>query len=80
MTELLEKAMKAAETLSPQDQDEVAGVMLEMIEQRQHGSLLTEEQQAEVLRRLANPNRVLIPMEEVFTRLDRLRQDHEDRL
>ncbi len=55
MTKLLNKAF---ETLSkwPQDrQDEIAKMLLDWVEQQQSGLALTEEQEAEVRRRLSLP-------------------------
>ena len=69
MTELLDKAMKVVEGLPPDRQDAVAGAMLDFIEHDQ--SLhLTDEQIAELRQRLADPDPVLLSMDEAFARLD----------
>ncbi len=75
MTDLLEKAWSEVGKLAPEDQDEVAGVMLQMIDQRRGQSILTDEQRAELQRRLNSPSRIFVPMEEAFARLDRFWQD-----
>jgi urease accessory protein UreE len=49
-------------------QEDAARVLLEMEEQDKSTLRLTDEQAAEVRRRLADPNRKTIPAEEVFKR------------
>ena len=63
----LKIAYEKALSLPEEDQVEAAELLDEFVEQRTFR--LTEEQQSEVRRRLADPNPVLILQEEVFARL-----------
>ena len=55
-------------TWPPERQEDAARVLSEM-EKQDHSDLrLTEEQAAEVWRRMANPSKECIPAEEVFRR------------
>ena len=62
--EILERVL----TWPPERQADVAEVVTLMEEQEKSGLQLTDEQAAEVRRRLADPNRKTIPAEEVFKR------------
>ena len=55
-------------TWPPERQEDAARVLSEMERQDDGGLRLTEEQAAEVRRRLANPSGERIPAEEVFRR------------
>ncbi len=55
-------------TWPPERQEDAARVLSEMQRQDDSGLRLTEEQAAEVQRRLANPSEERIPAEEVFRR------------
>jgi len=56
-------------TWPPERQVDIAEIVILMEAQDQSGLRLTDEQAAEVRRRLANPNPNRIPAEEVFRRL-----------
>jgi hypothetical protein len=62
--EILERVL----TWPPERQAEVAEVVTLMEEQDKSALRLTDEQAAEVRRRLADPDRKTIPAEEVFKR------------
>lgn len=62
--EILERVL----TWPPERQADVAEVVTLMEEQDKSGLQLTDEQAAEVRRRLADPNRDTIPAEDVFRR------------
>ena len=55
-------------TWPPERQEDAARVLSEMEKQDHSGLQLTEEQAAEVRRRLANPSEKGIPAEDVFRR------------
>ena len=55
MTKLLERAFAQAKSLPTDRQDEVGEMLLDLVEQDASGLRLSEEQQAEVRRRLASP-------------------------
>lgn len=60
-------------TWPPQQQEEAAQVLLEMEERAQRSVRLTDEQVAEVERRLADPNPTFLTLEEVRGRFARRR-------
>jgi hypothetical protein len=62
--EILERVL----TWPPERQADVAEVVTLMEEQDKSELQLTDEQAAEVRRRLADPNRATIPAEDVFRR------------
>jgi hypothetical protein len=68
MSKLLEEALIQVRKLPPSEQDGAAGALIDYLSRRRD-SLLTDEQRAEVRRRLADPNRVLVPADEVWKRL-----------
>jgi hypothetical protein len=55
MTQLLERAIQKAKTLSDLRQDEVGEMLLDLVEQDNSTLRLSPSQQAEVRRRLATP-------------------------
>lgn len=55
MTKSLGKALEALAKLSPERQEEIAAVLLEIIRNENADVLLTPEQEAEVRASLANP-------------------------
>jgi hypothetical protein len=55
MTELLKHAIEKTKSLSAHRQDEVGQMLLDLVEQDASGLRLSDAQQAEVRRRLANP-------------------------
>lgn len=55
MTKLLNKAFETLSILPQDRQDEIAKMLLDWVEQEQSGLALTEEQEAEVRRRLSLP-------------------------
>ena len=68
MSKILEQALIEVKKLPASEQDAAAGALIDYLARRQD-SLLSDEQRAEVRRRLADPNRVLIHAEEVWKRL-----------
>lgn len=70
MTKLLEQALRQIEQLSAGEQDAAAGVLLDYIKHR-HDVQLTDEQVAEVRRRLADPNRKYLSSGEVRDQISR---------
>jgi hypothetical protein len=56
MTKLLERAIAKAKGLSENRQDEVAEILLAIVEQDESSVRLSEAQQAEVRRRIATPD------------------------
>ena len=71
MTKLLEEALCQVEQLSAEEQDAAAGALLDYVRHRRELHL-TDEQVDEVRRRIANPNRKLLSLEEARARIDRL--------
>lgn len=65
----LKAAYEKALELPEADQAEAAGLLDDFVAQRTSTLRLSDEQVAEVKRRLAEPDPVLIPQEEVFARL-----------
>jgi hypothetical protein len=55
MTKLLERAIKKLKTMPDARQDEVGAILLDIAEQDSSSLRLSAAQQAEVRRRLANP-------------------------
>ena len=72
MTKLLELAMRQIEELPEGDQNAAAGALLDYVKHRRTISL-TDDQVAEVQRRIANPDRKLLSLGEVRERIARLR-------
>ncbi len=71
MSKLLQKAFERAKELPPEQQDAAGMALLEYLEES--GSLqLTDEQVAEVRRRLADPTPRLLGLAEVKARLAKL--------
>lgn len=69
MTKLLEEALQQVEQLSPDEQDAAAGALLDYVKHMRE-LRLTDEQVEEARRRIANPNRRLLTVEEFNERLD----------
>jgi hypothetical protein len=63
MTKLLERAIQKAKTLPDHRQDEVGEILMAIVEQDNSSLRLTETQQAEVRRRLANPESLVPELE-----------------
>ena len=72
MTKLLELAIRQIEELPEGDQNAAAGALLDYVKHRRTVSL-TDDQVAEVQRRIANPDRKLLSLGEVRERIARLR-------
>jgi hypothetical protein len=71
MTKLLQKAFEQARQLPDDEQDAAAGALMDYLDHMQ--SLhLTDEQVAEVRRRLADPNAKTLTLAEAKNRLRRL--------
>lgn len=68
MTKLLDDAIAEAKKLPEDEQNAAAGALLDCIVSLQ-GLQLTDEQVTEVRRRRANPNRIMIPVEEAFRKV-----------
>jgi hypothetical protein len=71
MTKLLQKAFEQARQLPADQQDAAAGALLDYLDHMQD-LYLTDEQVAEVRRRLADPDPKMLTLSEVKTRLQRL--------
>jgi len=71
MTKLLEHALREVERLPESEQDAAAGALLDYVKHMRELQL-TDEQVAEVRRRIANPNRKLISHAEARERISRL--------
>lgn len=71
MTKLLQKAFEQASELPEDQQDAAAGALLDYLDHMQ-GLHLTDEQVAEVRRRLADPSPNLLSLDDVKERLARL--------
>lgn len=71
MTKLLEQALRQLERLSDGEQDAAAGALLDYIQHRRDIQM-TDEQVAEVRRRLADPDRRLVSHDEALVRISRL--------
>ncbi len=72
MTKLLELALRQIEQLPDGEQDAAAGALLEYVKHRREVQL-TDAQVAEVGRRIADPDRRLLSLEQVRERIARLR-------
>ena len=71
MTKLLEQVLRQIEQLPDGEQDAAAGALLDYMKHRRDIQL-TDEQLAEVRRRLADPNRKLVSHDEARSRVSRL--------
>jgi hypothetical protein len=67
MTRLLQKAIAELEKLPAADQDAAAGALMDYLD-HMRGLQLSDEQVAEVRRRLADPDRSTVPLAEVRDR------------
>jgi putative addiction module component (TIGR02574 family) len=72
MTTLLEQALREIERLPESEQDAVAGAIFEHLKHR-GSSVLTDAQVAEVHRRITDPDRKFLSLEDVRARIARLR-------
>ncbi len=72
MTKTLEKAIEEVRRLPESEQDAAAATLMDFLESR-NDSVLTDEQLAEIDRRLAEPEGPLLSLEEVRARLRRRR-------
>ena len=70
MSKLLQKAIAEIEKLPAAEQDAAAGALMDYLD-HMRGLRLTDEQVAEVQRRLADPNRSTVPLAEVRDRFRR---------
>lgn len=68
---MLEQALRQVAQLPAEDQDAAAGALLEYVKHMRN-THLTDDQIAEVQRRLNNPNRVLLSAEKARERIGRL--------
>jgi predicted component of type VI protein secretion system len=66
MTKLLQEAIEKVRELPEREQDQAAQALLGFAESHRANWQLTEEQAAEVRRRLENPSKKTIPADEVF--------------
>ena len=64
MTKILDRAYQKAKALPDDRQDEVGEILLNLVEQDESGLRLSSDQQADVRRRLANPE-PLVPEQEM---------------
>jgi hypothetical protein len=71
MTKLLDQALRQVEQLPEGDQDAAAGALLDYVKHMRDISL-TDEQVAEVRRRMSDPNRRLLSHAEALERIGRL--------
>jgi hypothetical protein len=71
MTKLLEQAVRQVEQLPEAEQDAAAAALLDYVK-HMRDTHLTDAQVAEVRRRRADPNRMLISREEARERIARL--------
>jgi hypothetical protein len=71
MTKLLEEALRQVERLPADDQNAVAGALLDYVK-HMRDVRLTDEQVEEVRRRIADPNRKLLTLAEARARIERL--------
>lgn len=71
MTKLLQKAFEQAQQLPDEEQDAAAGALLDYLD-HMRSLRLTDEQVAEVRRRLADPDRRTLMLDEAKARLRRL--------
>ena len=68
MTKLLEDAVRQVESLPEGEQDAAAGALLDYVK-HMHDLRLTDQQVAEVRRRMADPNRKFIALAEARERV-----------
>jgi hypothetical protein len=68
MTKLLDETIARVKELPASEQDAAALALIDHLDEQQD-TLLTDEQRAEVRRRLADPDRVLVSYEEARRRL-----------
>ena len=73
MTKLLEQALRQIEQLPDNEQDAAAGALLDYVK-HMRDMQLTDEQVAEVRRRMADPDRRLVSHAEARERIARLGQ------
>lgn len=71
MTKLLEQALREVEKLPASDQDAAAAALLDYLAHRDD-LRITDAQLAELRRRRADPDRVLVPHAEARVRIGRL--------
>ena len=71
MTKLLEQALRQIEQLPDSEQDAAAGALLDYVKHMRE-MRLTDEQVAEVRRRMADPDRTLVSHAESRERIARL--------
>ncbi|WP_334538297.1 hypothetical protein [Bradyrhizobium sp. AZCC 2230] len=69
MTKLFEDAIRQVEQLPEGEQDAAAGALLDYVKHMRE-IRLTDEQVAEVLRRIADPNRKLLSLAEARARVE----------
>ncbi|MDZ4760683.1 MAG: hypothetical protein SGJ21_06385 [Alphaproteobacteria bacterium] len=67
----LKSAFEAVLNLPEENQAEVAQILLRYVEEQRSPSLLTGSQRAEVRRRLSDPDREMVPHEEVVAAIRR---------
>ncbi|MDN3274774.1 hypothetical protein QWJ07_10995 [Frankia sp. RB7] len=70
MTKLLEEAIRQVEQLPEGEQNAAAGALLDYV-RHMNEIRLTDEQVAEVRRRIADPNRKLVSLAEARARVER---------
>ena len=70
MTKLLRQAIERVEKLPESEQDAAAGALMDYLDQMRNLQL-SDEQVAEVRRRLADPARQTVPLDEVRKRFRR---------
>ncbi len=68
MTKLFEDAVRQVESLPESEQDAAAGALLDYVK-HMHDMRLTDEQVAEVRRRMADPDRKLVSQAEARERV-----------
>lgn len=71
MTNLLEQALREVKQLAEADQNAAAGALLDYVK-HMHDVRLTDAQVAEVRRRMADPDRVLVSHADARARIARL--------
>jgi hypothetical protein len=70
MTKFFEQTLREVEQLSAPEQDAAAGALLDYLAHRQN-TRLTDEQLAEIRRRRADPDRILISQDDARERIRR---------
>jgi hypothetical protein len=71
MTQLLEEALRQVAQLPADDQDAAASALLDYVK-HMRDTRLTDAQIAEVLRRVSDPDRMLLSLSEARERIGRL--------